>query len=60
MARAVRSQRALHHHFLDVVDRFRRVQSLRAHLYAIHDGVAAEQLERAFKIGQSLVGFFNP
>src|SRR5690349_3018395 len=42
--------------FLDLADRPRRVEPLRAHVDAIHDGVAAEQAVRVFKVVEALVG----
>src|SRR3546814_17505238 len=56
---AARSGRAtLHHQLLDLRDRLGRVQALRASARAIHDGVAAVQLERLFQIVQALAGSF--
>ncbi len=47
-------QSALHHHFLGLGDCLRRIQPFRTNLCTIHDGVAAIQLERIFKLIQSL------
>ena len=48
------SYRALHHHVLDLADGLGRIQFLRAHIHAIHDGVATEQTIRIFQIIQTL------
>jgi hypothetical protein len=37
-----------HHHLFDFADGFGGVQTLGAHIDAIHDGVAAEQAVRVF------------
>ena len=48
------SDRPAHHQFLDLADRHRRVQPLRADVHAVHDGVAAEQAIRVFQVVQAL------
>ena len=45
---------ALDHDFLDLADGFRRVQSFRAHIDAVHDRVAAEQPIRVLEIVEAL------
>jgi hypothetical protein len=52
MARGL--QHALHHHFLDLGNRLGRVQPFGAGFGAIHDRVAAIQLERIMQIIQPL------
>src|SRR5688500_5149530 len=47
---------ALEHHLLDLRDRLRGVQVLRASLGAIHDRVAAVQAERIFELIETLAG----
>jgi len=47
---------ALHHQLLDLADGLGRVEALGADLGAVHDGVAAIQLERIFQIVQALAG----
>src|SRR5271154_4049738 len=49
--------RALHHQFLDLADRPRRVQVLRADVDAVHDGMAAEQAVRVLEVVEALRGF---
>ncbi len=44
------SELTLDHHLLDLGDRLRRVESLRAGLGAVHDGVAAIEAERILEI----------
>src|SRR6185312_8108525 len=46
----------LDHLQLELGDRFRRVEALRAGLGSIHDGVAAVEPERVFEIVEPLVG----
>ena len=46
----------LQHQLLDLADRLRRVQALRAGARAVHDGVAAVQLERIFQVVQARAG----
>ena len=41
---------AAHHHFFDFSNGFGGVQILRTHVYAVHDGVAAEQAIGVFQI----------
>ena len=41
---------ALDHHVLDIGNRLGRVQALWANLRAVHNGVAAIELERVFKV----------
>jgi hypothetical protein len=41
---------AAHHHFFDFSNGFGGVQILRAHVNAVHDGVAAEQAIGVFQI----------
>ena len=48
------SERPLDHQLLDLGDRLRRVQVLRAGLGAVHDRVAAVELERIVQIVQPL------
>ena len=48
----------LDHHLLDLGDRLRRVEALRAGLGAVHDGVAAIEPERIFEIVEPLAGRF--
>ena len=47
-----------HHHAFDMGNRFGRVQTLRAGLGAVHDGVATVELERIFQFVQTLAGRF--
>src|SRR3546814_16495457 len=47
---------AQHHQLLDLGDRLRRVQPLRAGLGAVHDGVAAIQPERILEGVETLAG----
>src|SRR5574343_546308 len=42
------------HHFLDLADGLGRVQTLRAHIDAVHDGVATEQAIGVFQVVQAL------
>ena len=49
------SHRPFQHEFLDVADGARGIQSLGADFHAVHDGMAAEQLERSVQAGQSLI-----
>ena len=49
---------SLHHHLLNLRNRLRRVQPLRARIGAVHDGVAAIEAERVFEIIQTLAGGF--
>src|ERR1043165_3170392 len=52
------SDRALDQHLLDLGDRLRRVEALRAGLGAVHDGVAAIEPERVLEIVEALaLGF---
>ena len=48
------SDRPLHHDFLDLADRQRRIEALRAHVDAIHDRVAAEQPVRVLEVVEPL------
>src|SRR5690242_213363 len=41
--------RPLHHQLLDLADRLRRIQTLRAGVGAVHDGMATVQPERIFQ-----------
>ena len=50
------SDDALDHHFLDLCDGFRRIQTLWAGLGAVHDRVAAIEFERIFKIVEPFTG----
>ena len=50
------SDLALDHLQLEFGDRFRGIQALRARLGAVHDGVAAIEPERVFKIVEPLAG----
>ena len=54
----VATELALDHHLLDLGDRLRRVQILRAGLGAVHDGVAAIEPERIFELVEPLAGGF--
>ena len=47
---------ASNHELFDLADGLGGVQTLRAHVHAIHDGVAAEQAVWVFQIVQSLIG----
>src|SRR6185312_11830075 len=49
-----RSNRPLDQHLLDLGDRLRRVEALRAGLGAVHDGVAAVEPERILEIVEPL------
>src|SRR5262245_18717448 len=50
------SDGAAHHQLLDLADRLRRVQALRADIDAVHDRVAAEQAVRVFEVVQPRSG----
>src|ERR1700751_2566868 len=50
------SDSAAQHHFLDLADRLRRVQPLRADVDAVHDRVAAEQAVRILEVVEALAG----
>ncbi len=49
---------AQNHHFLDLANGLGRVQALRANIDAIHDGVAAKQAVRIFKVVEACSGVF--
>ena len=49
-------QASLDQHLLGFGDGFCRIQTLGANLCAVHDGVAAIELERIFKIIKALTG----
>src|SRR5262252_7217947 len=51
-----RSHLPFHHHPLDLGDRLGRVETLRAGLGAVHDGVAAVEAERVLEIVEALAG----
>src|SRR5690606_30259811 len=55
-AQTARSGGAGHHQLLDLRDRQGRVQALRAGARAVHDGVAAVQLEGIFEVVQAGAG----
>src|SRR6476659_5170024 len=46
------------HHLLDLTDRLGRIQTLRARARAIHDGVAAIELEGILKVVEPLARVF--
>src|SRR4249919_1561209 len=48
----------LQHQLLDLADRLRRIQAFRAGARAIHDGVAAVELERILEIVEARTGVF--
>src|SRR5205807_6912069 len=50
------SDGALHQQLLDVVDRLRRIEVLRAGIDAVHDGVAAKQPVRILEVVEALAG----
>ena len=50
------SDGAPHHQLLDLADRLRRVQPLRADVDAVHDRVAAEQAVRILEVVEPLAG----
>ena len=50
------SDRALHQEFLDLADRPRGIEALRADVDAVHDRVAAEQAVRVLEVVEALVG----
>src|SRR5690606_6672123 len=52
----IRSDLALQHQLLDGADGLRGVQPLRAGPRAVHDGVAAVELERVLEVVQALAG----
>ena len=60
VSRRTRKRRSLHrpfdHHLLDLRDRLGRVETLRASLRAVHDGVAAVEPERVLEVVQALAG----
>src|ERR1700755_1617774 len=47
---------ALHHELLDLGDRLGGIESLRAGARAVHDGVAAVELERILEVVQARTG----
>ena len=50
----------VHHQLLNLSDGFGRVQPFRAGLGAVHDGVAAVELERVLDIIEPVAGCFVP
>ena len=55
-SKAADSHRALDHQLLDLADRLRRVEPLRADVDAVHDRVAAEQPVRILEVVEPLAG----
>jgi ERCC4-type nuclease len=53
---SIPSNCSANHHVLDLADGLGRVQTLRADVNAVHDGVAAEQAVRILEIIETLVG----
>ncbi len=54
----LKSGDALDQHLFDLTNSFCRVQTLRADLRAVHDGVAAIELEWVFKVIETLSSRF--
>src|ERR1700722_3458077 len=52
------SDSAAHHQFLDLANRLGRIEALRAHIDAIHDGMATEQTVRIFQVVETFTRRF--